>query len=416
MKKQTDTVKLFREIFAGRQDIVPRHWTSVTTGRSGYSPICRSEWRRPECQKGIKKCACITCTNAEYAPLSDLLILDHFKGKHILGVYPLFEEMSCCFIAADFDNHRQDRTPLEDVLGFYEVCEAQDIPSYALRSKSGKGYHAFIFFERPVPAWKARRVTFAMLQEAEIIGDDEMISSFDRLFPNQDRLSGRGFGNLIALPFQGKAVRKGHTLFLNPNSGFTEPFADQWDMLADIRKIGESELDRVISEWNLSKALPESCRSANVSPYISDYPMSDFARIAAGCAFIAHCRNDAAGLPEPDWYILLTISARCKDGTRLSHILSEPYPGYDFYETDAKIYQAMNSTGPYLCETIRRINGRYCRTCAYYGKVRSPIVLGWMTRKYGLCYEQKNPARTDTGVKEETPVMIHIDRQFASHR
>ncbi len=386
MKTQADSIKLFRETFAGRQDIVPRHWTSAKTGRSGYSPLCCNEWHRPECQKGIKKYACATCAHAEYARVSDLLIDGHFKGKHIIGVYPLLEDMSCCFIAADFDNHTRDRTPLDDVLDFYEVCEAQDIPTYTLRSKSGLGYHVFIFFEPRVPAWKARRVTFALLQEAEIIGDEVTVSSFDRLFPNQDRLSGTGPGNLIALPFQGKAVRKGHTLLLNPASGFTETFSDQWDRLADIRKISESELDRLISEWKLSQS-PEICQTADVSPCISDYPLSDFSRIAARCAFIAHCRNDAESLSEPDWYILLTISARCKDGLKLSHRLSEPYPLYSPEETDIKISQAMNKTGPYRCETIRRINGRYCGTCVYYGKIRSPIVLGWMTRKYELCYE-----------------------------
>lgn len=272
MKTQAENIRLFRETFAGRQDIVPRYWKSAKTGRSGYSPLCGNEWRRPECQKGIKKYACRTCAHAEYARISDLLIDEHLKGKHVIGVYPLLEDMSCCFVAADFDNHTQDRKPLNDVLDFYEVCEAQDIPAYALRSKSGLGYHLFIFFEPRVPAWKARTVTFALLQEAEIIGGDMAISSFDRLFPNQDRLSGTGPGNLIALPFQGKAAKKGHTLILNPASGFTEAFSDQWAILTDIRKIGESELDRLISEWNLSQSPAENRQAADVSPCISDYP------------------------------------------------------------------------------------------------------------------------------------------------
>ncbi|WP_440310964.1 TOTE conflict system archaeo-eukaryotic primase domain-containing protein, partial [Klebsiella pneumoniae] len=78
-----------------------------------------------------------------------------------------------------------------------------EVACYVLRSKSGKGYHAYIFFKEAVPAWKARLVLFAILREAGCIGDDAEVSSFDRLFPNQDALSGKGFGNLIALPFQG---------------------------------------------------------------------------------------------------------------------------------------------------------------------------------------------------------------------
>ena len=37
--------------------------------------------------------------------------------------------------------------------------------------------------------------------------------SYDRLFPYQDTLPKGGFGNLIALPFQGQAQRDGNTLF-----------------------------------------------------------------------------------------------------------------------------------------------------------------------------------------------------------
>jgi len=39
------------------------------------------------------------------------------------------------------------------------------------------------------------------------VGDDAEISSFDRLFPNQDKLpeNGKGLGNLISMPFQGDA-------------------------------------------------------------------------------------------------------------------------------------------------------------------------------------------------------------------
>ncbi len=40
-------------------------------------------------------------------------------------------------------------------------------------------------------------------------------SSYDRLFPNQDILPKGGFGNLIALPLQGQAARKGYSCFVD---------------------------------------------------------------------------------------------------------------------------------------------------------------------------------------------------------
>ncbi|MDM8551682.1 DUF413 domain-containing protein, partial [Desulfobacterales bacterium HSG2] len=401
-------IRLFREIFSGRQDIVPKYWTSRKTGKSGYSPLCKNEWR-PVCQKGTRiRGACSICKKKEHIPLSDSLVYDHFTGKHVLGVYPLLTDNTCHFVAADFDNHTGNRNPLDDAAAFYEICQVQDIPCYVLRSKSGKGCHAFIFFKKAVPAWKARAVGFALLQEADVIGDDTEISSFDRLFPNQDRLSGKGFGNLIALPFQGKASKANHTLLLDPYSKFTTAHVDQWKALAEVEKISESVLDDLAGEWNLTQSdEPERERNPNQSDeperernptrasgvsetyryqasevsetpnFSAMYPSADFDQIAERCAFIAHCRDDAETLPEPDWYILLTISARCENGERLSHRLSEAYPEYSQAETSAKIYQAMNNTGPYCCRTIKRISGKYCKSCKHYGKVKSPIILGW---------------------------------------
>ena len=250
-----EKIQTFRDLFKGHQDVVPGYWKSKDGKKAGYSPLCRNEWKEGICQR-----PCRTCQNADYIPLSNQLILDHFKGKHILGVYPLLENNTCNFIGPDFDNHDGDLDPLKDVQSFYEVCEVQDIPTYPLRSRGGKGYHSPIFFDAPVPAWKARAVTFALLTEGGVIGD-EIKSSFDRLLPNQDQLSGKGFGNLIGLPFQGKAGRHGHTLFLDPISDFKEPYKDQWSVLASIETVTENHLDELISTWGLKKAeLPKGTK------------------------------------------------------------------------------------------------------------------------------------------------------------
>ena len=244
MKSKID---IFKSIFHGRRDIIPKFWQSKS-GRCGYSPLCRNEWKKGICNK-----PCRACPSADYVPLTDELILKHFKGSHVLGVYPLLEDNTCNFIAADFDDHAGDRNPLEDVKAFVEVCEVQDIPCYVLRSKSGKGFHVYVFFSSPVPAWKARLVVFALLQEAGVAGEDAELSSFDRLFPNQDELTGKGIGNLIALPFQGQAARQGHTLFLDPHINFSAPYNNQWDVLFNIKKIDESILDDLIKDWNLKR-------------------------------------------------------------------------------------------------------------------------------------------------------------------
>jgi hypothetical protein len=255
-------INIFKNTFNGRRDVVPKFWQSSKTGKSGYSPLCRNEWKEGVCNK-----PCRGCESTDYIPLSNQLVFDHFRGAHILGVYPLLKDGTCWFVTGDFDNHTGDRDPLEDVKAYYEVCQVQEIPCYISRSKSGNGYHAYVFFSSPVPAWKARIVAFALLQEASVIGEDAELSSFDRLFPNQDELTGKGLGNLIALPFQGRAAKQGqHTLLLNPDTNFSDPFSDQWQALSKIKKIGESTLDDLIGTWNLKRSQYSAKNGANSNP------------------------------------------------------------------------------------------------------------------------------------------------------
>ncbi|MBW2044466.1 MAG: hypothetical protein JRI96_06210 [Deltaproteobacteria bacterium] len=353
-----NSVQLIRQVFKGRDDIVARYWRAKD-GRDGYTPICRNEWKKGVCHK-----PCRTCDNASYVPLSDELIQDHLKGKHMLGIYPLLEDNTCHFIASDFDDHRGDRAPDRDVKAFYDVCDVQEIPVYMLLSKSGKGYHSYVFFNSPVPAWKARAVMFGLLKEAHVIGEDTELSSFDRLFPNQDELSGKGFGNLIALPYQGKAARYGRTLILDPESDFKKPYRDQWNLLAEIKRTSESKLDALIKEWDLK---PNNQKLGTFTKKNSQGIES-----LLKCDFIRWCKEQPENVPEPLWYALISnlVSIR-PGGYTLCHQFSKGHPKYNARETDAKILHALDSCGPHTCEYIKK-NGFRCQgNCG----VKSPAAL-----------------------------------------
>ena len=67
-------------------------------------------------------------------------------------------------------------------------------------------------------------------------------SSFDRLFPNQDFLSGKGLGNLIALPLFKKTLEHGNSCFIDADT--LEPIKEQFEFLKIIKRISISELDK----------------------------------------------------------------------------------------------------------------------------------------------------------------------------
>jgi hypothetical protein len=53
---EDDKIALFRSLFRGREDVYPRRFESVKTGRSGYQPACQNEWVRGICKKPKIKC------------------------------------------------------------------------------------------------------------------------------------------------------------------------------------------------------------------------------------------------------------------------------------------------------------------------------------------------------------------------
>jgi hypothetical protein len=263
-KIDAEKIRLYQQAFDGRTDVVPKYWKSKK-GEQGYSPMCSNEWKKGVCLKP-KPGACRTCLNAVYIPLSDSLLLDHFRGKHILGCYPLLPDGTLHFIACDLDNHDGGKDPLKDFLALWEVCQVNEVPLHALRSKSGNGIHAYLFFASPVPAWKARLVFFALLKKANVIGDDVALSSFDKLIPDQNDLDGKRFGNLIALPFQGQAAKQNNTLFLDYATGFTKHYPDQWQVLRTLSRWNEVALDQLIAGWSLTREQIRKTANGTTNP------------------------------------------------------------------------------------------------------------------------------------------------------
>src|SRR3954468_16379521 len=69
------------------------------------------------------------------------------------------------------------------------------------------------------------------------------LTSYDRLFPSQDVVGVGGFGNLIAAPLQGRARRRGATVFLDLAT--MEPHADQWAYLSSLGRLTPKEVTRL---------------------------------------------------------------------------------------------------------------------------------------------------------------------------
>ena len=200
-------------------------------------------------------------TEKSYLPYSDEQILKHLKGQQLIGIYPLLKDNTSWFIAADFDKAGWEN----ECKAFLNACTEKNIPAYLERSRSGKGGHVWIFFEQPYAAVKSRKIIISLLQKTGVFSVFDKNSSFDRLFPNQDSLSGKGFGNLIALPLYKPTWEHGNSCFIDVAT--FEPFLDQWKFLKNIQWVSIQKLDQLFFETNsvANHNLPQIAPELNTS-------------------------------------------------------------------------------------------------------------------------------------------------------
>lgn len=231
-----DKVALFRRLFRGRTDVYPVRWQSKT-GKAGYSPACANEWRAGVCEKPRIKCS--DCGHRLLVPLTDQTIYDHLAGRHTVGVYPLLEDDSCHFLAVDFD----DAEWRSDARAFIDSCRDLGVPAALEVSRSGEGAHAWVFFSSRVAARDARRLGTAIISHTCARTRQLKLTSYDRLFPNQDTMPKGGFGNLIALPLQKLPRENGGSVFVDDG---LQPHADQWAFLASVPTMAAHDIEPTI--------------------------------------------------------------------------------------------------------------------------------------------------------------------------
>jgi len=95
-----DQINLYLSIFKGRSDIYARHWEK--NGRSGYSPAYSFNWDEFLIHKQ-KGGTINSFGNKKLIPLTKDIIKKHLLGVTLLGIYPILEDNTSYFIAADFD-------------------------------------------------------------------------------------------------------------------------------------------------------------------------------------------------------------------------------------------------------------------------------------------------------------------------
>ena len=217
---------LFSTIFKGREDFFALQWIDEK-GRRGFSPVDHS--------LGINE------------------IKSHLDGKETLGLYLLNKEdqVLLCVIDIDIDKkalleyandvEKQQKLHLmthQDAVKVASICDDMGIP--VLIEDSGyKGRHLWFFFEKPITAKLSKTFLKFIIEKA---GEPE--SGIHReIFPNCDKLKGKGYGPLIKLPL-GIHKRTNRRCLILDRDG--NPLPEQMEALSEIRHITRKKIEELL--------------------------------------------------------------------------------------------------------------------------------------------------------------------------
>ena len=264
-------IQYYYHLFKGRNDVYSKRSGKVNkkTGKHGYYTQCWNFWKDGICpKKNHSQFNCGECQNQKYKELTGQVLYEHLIGARedasdVIGLYPMFPDETVNFLVFDFDCHDDkiggdDGANLEsdwmtEVNAFRKICEINEVPVLVERSRSGKGAHVWIFFEKTILASVARRFGTALLSKGAESVNMKNFKYYDRMLPAQDHIplntkTGKpGLGNLVALPLQGQALKLGNSAFIDENWNV---YPNQWECLKEVKKLSLETVEERIKEWS----------------------------------------------------------------------------------------------------------------------------------------------------------------------
>ena len=264
-------VQYFYHLFKGRNDVYSKRSGKANkkTGKHGYYTQCWNFWKDGIClKKDNPQFHCGECQNQKYKELTGQVLYEHLIGARedasdVIGLYPMFPDETINFLVFDFDCHDDlnggddganiDLEWVAEVNAFRKICEINAVPILVERSRSGKGAHIWIFFEKPILASIARRFGTVLLTQGAESVNMRSFKYYDRMLPAQDHLpintkTGKsGLGNLVALPLQGQALKLGNSAFIDEN---WNAYPNQWECLKEVKKLSSETVEERIKEWS----------------------------------------------------------------------------------------------------------------------------------------------------------------------
>lgn len=104
-------------------------------------------------------------------------------------------------------------------------------------------------------------------------------------------------------------------------------------------------------------------------------PPKSVIKIVENCGAMMEAAQAKGDIPEPYWRAMLGIVKFTVEGLDMAHEMSSGHPDYDPEETERK-FNAY-AAGPTSCSQFAN-HSEACAKCPHAGKIKSPIVLGYL--------------------------------------
>lgn len=128
-----------------------------------------------------------------------------------------------------------------------------------------------------------------------------------------------------------------------------------------IAELPKAWLDYINKDTDFNQQLTQKSEFTSIEPKV--YSDINIDKLFDNCKFLQYCRDNADRLSEPEWFSMISILAQIKDSDELIHKLSEPYPKYNYEETQKKIVNARKFGHSQSCQYLSENYSDICKNC-----------------------------------------------------
>lgn len=340
-RREDQAIRRFMDYFRGREDCFARQWTDREAGTQGYVPVRR--------------------------PIEIADIQEHVQGRKTYGIYLIQEDNRVTLAVIDADVHQRLRsqklTPADkDVFRREQGYLLTRLPELGrelgwpclVEYSGGKGYHFWYFFAEPVPAALARKALGRLVQR---IAPD--LSCFNlEVFPKQDRLAGKGLGNLVKLPLGVHRVTGRQSYFPRVKD---RSWPAQAAVLETMVRIETNALEQAAGMAVCETPVLVHPRQET---WAKNYP--ELALLAERCAalgqIMASCRGSRTLSVREEKIIMGSIGFLPRAKTLIHHLFQD-LPEYNPHLTDYKLSRVRGT--PLGCKRIHGLLNMTLDMCLF---------------------------------------------------